>query len=279
MAVEVERKLATVMTGNSEYVLSLTEANGRCYRLETLPHPKGPYTFSVWVNGDADGMSVSINLFGVSKTFEVQQNEWTRVYLTNPDPSESEDYVYLFPLTNDTYLFYNAMLEQGTKPSDWIEASEDGDDRMLELRERITEAEQKSTKDSIISTVREHELYQSDLERLETEISTAMTQTKSDITMEFAQYREYAEGAHDYVEESKSYINFDQDGIRLGKSNSNFIASLTNQELAFLENNEKVAYINNSTMHITNAEILKTLKIGKFSFVPTDTGMALIYTG
>ena len=277
------RKLATVMTGNSEYVLSISNAVGSAYLIETLPHPKGPYTFSVWVYGSSPTvdaqMSVSVNLFGAGKSFEVLQDQWTRIAITNVEPRGTEEYIYLFTGTNDTYLFYNAMLEQGTKPSDWIEASEDGQSRELELIERVSSAEQKITNDAIIATVREHELYQSDLSDLRTEIGTTVTQTKADIMMEFEQTKTYAENANSYVEQSKSYINFSDDGILLGRSDSPFTARLNNEKLAFMEDNEEIAYIDNNTMHITNAEILTTLKLGKFSFVPTDTGMALIYTG
>ena len=50
--------------------------------------------------------------------------------------------------------------------------------------------------------------------------------------------------------------------MELGQINSPFTASLDNKKLAFLENDKEVAYISNNKMHITQAEIGHSLKIG-----------------
>ena len=60
-----------------------------------------------------------------------------------------------------------------------------------------------------------------------------------------------------------THIRFSENGIDLGKTNSPFHATLSNEKLAFKQDEEEVAYISNNKMHITNAEILDTLRIGE----------------
>ena len=54
---------------------------------------------------------------------------------------------------------------------------------------------------------------------------------------------------------------------------------LSNEKLSFKDNGNEVAYISNQVLSIQNAKVLSRFAIGKFAFVPTDTGMALIYIG
>ena len=72
--------------------------------------------------------------------------------------------------------------------------------------------------------------------------------------------------------------------IRAKDTNNNpskFYTQLTNSELGFYQDNDKVAYINDHKMHITEAEInivsTPMLQIGNFSFIAESNGsMSLI---
>jgi hypothetical protein len=71
-------------------------------------------------------------------------------------------------------------------------------------------------------------------------------------------------------------------GLEVGQKNGNDFrryARFTADELAFFDGNDiKVAWISGYTMHITNAEILGNLKLGKF-IIKTTNGLALKYIG
>lgn len=71
-------------------------------------------------------------------------------------------------------------------------------------------------------------------------------------------------------------------GLEVGQKNGNDFrryARFTADELAFYDGNDvKVAWISGYTMHITNAEILGNLKLGKF-IIKTTNGLALKYIG
>ena len=65
--------------------------------------------------------------------------------------------------------------------------------------------------------------------------------------------------------------------IELGKVGNAFTAELSNEQLAFLENGQTIAYISNQSLVITNAEIRYKLSLGAegrgwFDFIPRASG-------
>ena len=77
---------------------------------------------------------------------------------------------------------------------------------------------------------------------------------------------------NDYKAEVGQYMEFDEDGLTLGASNSAFKTVIDNQRLAFKENDSTVAYISNSQLNILNAIIRNSLVLGKFFFSPRSDG-------
>lgn len=72
--------------------------------------------------------------------------------------------------------------------------------------------------------------------------------------------------------EIKNYMSFDKDGLILGKSSNKFKTQITNQEWAILKDTEKVTYINDKTMYITDGQFTKSLNVGAFGFIPRENG-------
>ena len=75
----------------------------------------------------------------------------------------------------------------------------------------------------------------------------------------------------------EEYIRFKGALIELGKVGNAFTAELSNNELAFKENGQKIAYISNQSLVITNAEIRNKLSLGNdsrgwFDFIPRTNG-------
>lgn len=77
---------------------------------------------------------------------------------------------------------------------------------------------------------------------------------------------------NDYKAEVGQYMEFDEDGLTLGASNSAFKTVIDNQRLAFKENDSTVAYISNSQLNILNAIIRNSLVLGQFFFSPRSDG-------
>ena len=60
--------------------------------------------------------------------------------------------------------------------------------------------------------------------------------------------------------------------LELGESDSPLKVKITNEEMAFTESGNKVAYINGNKLFITTAEVLNALIIGNFGFTPLSNG-------
>lgn len=75
----------------------------------------------------------------------------------------------------------------------------------------------------------------------------------------------------------EEYIRFQGALIELGRVGNAFTAKLSNEKLAFLQNNVEIAYISNNKLYITDAEISNKLTIGNatngyFDFIPRANG-------
>lgn len=80
--------------------------------------------------------------------------------------------------------------------------------------------------------------------------------------------------------ETNKYIRFEDGEIIVGVVGDPFEVRIANDRIRFTQNGVEVAYVSNSKLFITNAQILNRLDIGNFSFVPRDNGnMSLIYNG
>ena len=65
--------------------------------------------------------------------------------------------------------------------------------------------------------------------------------------------------------------------IELGRVGNSFVAKLSNEKLAFLQDNVEIAYISNNKLYITDAEVKNKLTIGNatngyFDFIPRANG-------
>jgi hypothetical protein len=124
------------------------------------------------------------------------------------------------------------------------------------------------------------EHYQKDVESRFTQTSKDFTwtlnqnikTTKNEIGGQIDSVSDTLNGLANETAEIKSYMSFDGDALTLGKSGNTFKTQITNQEWAILKDTEKVTYINNKTMYITDGQFTQSLKVGAFGFVPRANG-------
>lgn len=134
------------------------------------------------------------------------------------------------------------------------------------------------TSDEIISIVHDTYLEKLELEQLQQDFQSSITQNSSEIRMDFTQITDEIKGNIAYNQELlEEYIRFRGALIELGKVGNAFTAELSNNELAFKENGQKIAYISNQSLVITNAEIRNKLSLGNdtrgwFDFIPRING-------
>lgn len=72
--------------------------------------------------------------------------------------------------------------------------------------------------------------------------------------------------------EINKYIRFIDGDIIIGEIGSPFILKLQNDRISFLENEIEIAYISGNKIHITDANITSSIRIGNFAFTPRETG-------
>lgn len=81
----------------------------------------------------------------------------------------------------------------------------------------------------------------------------------------------------------KQYMQFDpNNGLTIGDLTNTdaYSVQLTSTEMQFRAGNTVAAYVSNDRLYINNAEIVNTLRIGSFAFLPRDNGhMSLQYVG
>lgn len=156
--------------------------------------------------------------------------------------------------------------------SEWTESIDDISSKYLSQQDKeliLVEAntEITKTKNSILSSVEEKYATVEDRDEIQQTISSLITQTASDIEMAFTTANQTAVQLNDetvsIIDELRTYIRYNADGIEIGKSDSSFISKFSNTELAFYDGSTKVAYISNNRLYVPQVvEVGQELVIG-----------------
>ena len=219
------------------------------------------------------GVAIGKNIFGtlngygnVSGIAGYKAGEKTFHLQTNGD--------FLIGDMNNNHLYYNGKEFELRASSILLGASEVTtkemvDDSMIKMETMLNDNIDNSivqAQESILSNVANKYADNITITELQSNLSSQLTQTNANIDLRFNTVNDYTikvDGQlQQYKKEVETNIRFNKNGMQLGKLDSPFMASLDNTKLAFLENNNEVAYISNNKMHITQAEISTNLKIG-----------------
>ena len=219
------------------------------------------------------GVAIGKNIFGtlngygnVSGIAGYKAGEKTFHLQTNGD--------FLIGDINNNHLYYNGKEFKLRASSILLGASEVTtkemvDDSMIKMETMLNDNIDNSivqAQESILSNVANKYADNITITELQSNLSSQLTQTNANIDLKFNTVNDYTikvDGQlQQYKKEVETNIRFNKNGMQLGKLDSPFMASLDNTKLAFLENNNEVAYISNNKMHITQVEISTNLKIG-----------------
>lgn len=157
---------------------------------------------------------------------------------------------------------------------------DDAIDDVAELQVQVHECYSEITKTSeqITSAVRETYMTKTDLETIKKDFEASITHSSTEIRMDFQTSLDVISNQistnQNLLEE---YIRFKGALIELGRVGNAFTAELSNEQLAFKENGQTIAYISNQSLVITNAEIRYRLSLGDeargwFDFIPRTSG-------
>lgn len=154
------------------------------------------------------------------------------------------------------------------------------EDNIAAIQENVRECYSEISKSSeqIRLAVREDYISRSEMTTIQQNFQSTITQNSSEIRMDFSTITdELKDNIATNQELLEEYIRFKGALIELGKVGNAFTAELSNNELAFKENGQKIAYISNNSLVITNAEIRNKLSLGNetrgwFDFIPRSNG-------
>lgn len=130
--------------------------------------------------------------------------------------------------------------------------------------------------ENIQSIVAETYALKDEAEALVSAVSTELTQTKNSFEIEFASFQANIESivanTDAEFEEIKKYIRFVDGQILLGEVGNELELQISNDRISFLQDGAEVAYFSNRKLYVTDADILHSLQLGNFAFMPRANG-------
>ena len=129
---------------------------------------------------------------------------------------------------------------------------------------------------NIQSIVSESYYLKDDTDALISSVSTEIEQTKNSVEIQFNQFSAdiaaVANGADAEFEEIRKYIRFVDGQILLGEVGNEQELQIANDRISFLQDGAEVAYFSNRKLYVTDTQILHSLQLGSFAFMPRSNG-------
>ena len=130
--------------------------------------------------------------------------------------------------------------------------------------------------DNIKSIVAETYSLKDETEALVSAVSTQVEQTKDSFDIQFIQFSQdmaaAASGTDAQFEEIRKYIRFVDGKILLGEVGNELELEIANDRISFLQDGAEVAYFSNRKLYVTDTQILHSLQLGNFAFMPRENG-------
>ena len=129
---------------------------------------------------------------------------------------------------------------------------------------------------NIQSIVSESYYLKDDTDALISSVSTEIEQTKNSVEIQFNQFSAdiaaVANGTDAEFEEIRKYIRFVDGQILLGEVGKELELKIANDRISFLQDGAEVAYFSNRKLYVTDTQILHSLQLGSFAFMPRSNG-------
>lgn len=142
--------------------------------------------------------------------------------------------------------------------------------------EQNVQASIQMSEENILSSVSESYYLKDDTDALISSISTTVEQTKESVEIQFNQFSadiaDVAAGTDANFEEIRKYIRFVDGQIHIGEVGNELELRIANDRLSFLQDGAEVAYLSNRKLYITDTQILHSLQLGSFAFMPRANG-------
>ena len=174
----------------------------------------------------------------------------------------------------DTSLTPSLMKRYDSETAAWIVVNDTSE--VVYNLEHNFESSLVKTNEDITATVAEKYTLKEETEAVVSSISTTIEQTKDSFTIQFNQFNADVAainaGVDAEFEEIRKYIRFVDGQILLGEVGNELELQISNDRISFLQDGAEVAYFSNRKLYVTDTQILHSLQIGNFAFMPRANG-------
>lgn len=147
--------------------------------------------------------------------------------------------------------------------------------QLLNLKQQLA-SEIEQSANAIYLEVSEQYYNKSQSDELISDVGTSFEQTKTYFELNFNTFTQelsdVLNNTNARYEDIKKYIRFEDGNIILGEVGNEFMMIISKTKISFMQGTQEVAYISNSKLYNTFVEVLQSLQIGKFAFIPRASG-------
>ena len=182
--------------------------------------------------------------------------------------------------TITTYMWLDISVEPpilkryNAETASWVVVN-DTSEIIYNLEQNLEASITKSAQDISLSVSESYTLKE-DAEALVSAVSTELELTKESFGIEFSSFHADIESivanTDAEFEEIKKYIRFVDGMILLGEVGNELELQISNDRISFLQDGAEVAYFSNRKLYVTDTQILHSLQLGNFAFMPRDNG-------
>lgn len=241
------------------------------YLFDNLKLQNKDYVFSFdCINFSDFDLKFFLNEYTAEVKETVKSKEQKRVVLRTNDVKK----LFVEVLENSqepVFSIKKLKVEEGTIATTWVPALEDTEKENEKLKQEILNLT--TTNSELAKQLNNLELNNLQLKEF---IKSSIKQTHDSITFDFDKFKEIYQNDKSVFQgkfdDISSYIRFDIDGMEMGKKDGEFKMRLSPKKQSFFMKEKEVAYFSNEELYITDARILRSIRIGNFAFVPRENG-------
>lgn len=241
------------------------------YLFDNLKLQNKDYVFSFdCINFSDFDLKFFLNEYTAEFKEVVKSKEQKRVVLKAKDAKK----LFIEVLENNQEPIFSIKklkIEEGTIATTWVPALEDTEKENEKLKQKILNLT--TTNSELAKQLNNLELNNLQLKEF---IKSSIKQTQDSITFDFDKFKEIYQNDKSVFQgkfdDISSYIRFDIEGMEMGKKDGEFKMRLSPKKQSFFMKEKEVAYFSNEELYITDARILRSIRIGNFAFVPRENG-------
>lgn len=251
--------------------LIVPQGESECISHMISVEPSGKYALGFDVRSDTAyaGVVIRVPVYNAEneliETVLVEADvtaEWMRKTRMMVMPDDA-DFIYIsFSPAGAETKYRSVKFEKGTVATGWTASPEDTASETEKLASRVTKVETDLYDDSILNRVFQSETYVNDQNEI-TALKEQQAQTQLTLDQYSVEFSSTKEVVDDMDTNFRSWFDFTKEAVlKIGRSDSDFSMSLSNEQLAFYYKTMLAAYMSGSKMYNPNLVVTETLTMG-----------------